>query len=112
MEHFKLWSKLQPFDENSLLRVPEKEGIYIIHHNNKPYYIGCSATLGSRLRTHLRKRGSRKVKEGIEAGWQFTFTYAEILSYQQAEAIFQDAIGEVALGNMRRETDPADRWKN
>ena len=106
----RLWSKLQAFEESALLRVPAKEGIYIVHYQNKPFYAGHSSNLRHRLAEHLKCRGSRKVKEGIQAGWKFTFTYAELMSYQQSEAILLDALGTVGLGNLRRETDPADRW--
>jgi hypothetical protein len=33
------------------------------------------------------------------------------MSYQQAEAVLLAQIGTVGLGNLRRETNPEDRWK-
>jgi GIY-YIG catalytic domain-containing protein len=110
-EHFKLWSRLQPFQDQFLKSVPASEGVYIVHYRNKPYYAGFSNDLRRRLLEHLNRRGSTRILEGLKQGWQFTFTYAEIGSYQQAEAILLGNLGTVGLGNMRRETDPADKWE-
>lgn len=110
MEKFKLWSRMLPFDEASLVRVPLHEGVYVIHHDRRPYYAGYSNDLRRRLTEHLKHRGSRKIREGMDRGWTFTFTYAELASYQQAEAFLLDNLGTVGLGNLRRETDPQDKW--
>jgi len=111
METFKLWNRLQVFDESALKGVPSSEGVYVIDYNMKPFYVGYSNDLHRRLIEHLKKRGSRKINDGLKLGWSFSFTYAEIMSYQQAEAILLDNLGTIGLGNLRRETDPQDKWE-
>jgi hypothetical protein len=38
------------------------------------------------------------------------FEYEELLSVEQMEAQLIDAFGTTRAGNLRRETDPADRY--
>ncbi len=105
------WSHPRPFEQTAIASVPNGEGVYLICYKGKPYYLGYSKNLKTRLRVHRKGRGSRMVGKRIDEGWKFTFKYAELMSYQQVEAILLTSLRTVGFGNLRRETDPADRWK-
>ncbi len=89
--------------------VPKRPGVYIIYRGNDPFYIGRSLVdVHRRLLAHAMKRGSRKVREALERGDSLHFEWEEILSAHQAEAELIRALGTINVGNLRRETDPAD----
>ena len=52
--------------------------------------------------------GSRKIGAANKANLMFEFK--SMISVEQAEAIFIRELGTLGLANLRRETDPADRW--
>jgi hypothetical protein len=99
-------TRLLPFDEASLGKVPHFPGIYIVYKQG-PFYVGRSRTdMHLRLWKHLHGLGSRRIAVERQAGLWFEF--CETWSPEQAEAILIRHLGTYRLGNLRRESDPAD----
>lgn len=104
-----MFQQKKPLCLANLTKVPNEAGIYIIYKNGRPFYIGRSiVNIHSRLCAHASGRGSRKIKECLVRGERLEFEWQELSSPHQAEAQLIAALGTVAYGNLRRETDPAD----
>jgi excinuclease UvrABC nuclease subunit len=105
-----IFRSLQIFNLATASVVPSEPGIYIIYASNgEPYYVGRSrVNIRSRLMSHARGTGSQKVAMVLNSG--LLFEYEELLSVEQMEAQLIDAFGTTRAGNLRRETDPADRY--
>jgi hypothetical protein len=64
-----------------------------------------------RLLCHLNGNGNINVWKASESKRRLEFTYAELMSFEQFEALLIREFGGVGqLGNLRNETDPADRF--
>ena len=100
----------KPLIPSTFMGVPHAPGVYIIYDGRgKPFYVGRSrVSIRDRLRCHAGRIGSRKVRDALNRGEKLTFEWEEMLSPEQAEAQLIAALGLVNLGNLRRETDPAD----
>jgi hypothetical protein len=99
--------------DNTIGHIPTGTGgVYIIFRMGRPYYIGRSQdNVKGRLRCHLHCRGNRNVGESIRKGEDLTFAYEEVMSFEQLEANLIQVYGESGkLGNLRFESDPADRF--
>jgi hypothetical protein len=85
-------------------------GVYIIYDcRGAPFYVGRSRVdIHHRLWCHATKNGSRKVRDALNRNDRLTFEWQEMLSPEQAEAQLISALGVMAAGNLRQETDPAD----
>ena len=95
-------------------QVPNDSGVYIVYtrHDGRPYYVGRSrVSMRARLMAHAQRRGSRKIREGLDRGWLFDFEWEAMISPEQAEAQLIERLGKVLAGNLRAETDPVD-WLN
>ena len=80
------------FNLREIERTPTKSGVYEISDSAATIYVGRSRTsIRERLRNHFTGRGSRAIPE-------------------QAEAQLIRALGADRFANLRRETDPADRF--
>ena len=99
-----------PLIPSKLTAVPHEPGVYIIYAGHgAPFYVGRSrVSIHDRLRCHTTKAGSKKVRDALNRGEMLTFEWEEMLSPEQAEAQLIAALGVVTVGNLRRETDPAD----
>lgn len=103
--------ELQSFELFRIAGVPREPGVYIIYIDGKPFYVGRSRVdIRERLLRHANKTGSQKIREALDRGLQLEFTYYEMMSCEQAEAQLIAALGTIHLGNLRRESDPAD-WE-
>ena len=99
-----------PFDPASVVGVPRAPGVYIIRlRDGTPFYIGRSRRdIHERLWRHVTGTGSRRVMEALSRHEPLEFEYQEMISVEQAEAMLIRELGTIRLGNLRRETDPAD----
>jgi predicted GIY-YIG superfamily endonuclease len=99
-----------PFDPANVAGVPRAPGVYIIRlRGGIPFYVGRSRQdIHERLWRHVMGTGSRKVMEALSRHTPLEFEYQEMISVEQAEAILIRELGTSRLGNLRRETDPAD----
>lgn len=105
-----IFMKQLPFDSASVDKAPEAPGVYIIYlRNGPPFYVGRSrVNIRARLRRHVTRTGSRKITEALLKGTRLDFEFQDMASVEQAEAILIRGLGTITLGNLRRETDPAD----
>ena len=94
----------------NVMPVPDVPGVFIIYDGHgRPFYVGSSrVNIHARLRCHAGRTGSWKVRDALNRGEKLTFEWQETLSPEQAEAQLIAALGVIAAGNLRRETDPAD----
>ena len=100
------------FSESGLYHVPNCPGVYVIYRGSQPFYVGRSRnSIADRLKRHLNGSGSRKVAEAVASGATMSVSYECGDSPEQMEAILIKEFGTNGLGNLRRESDPAD-WNN
>ncbi|HEY0412234.1 MAG TPA: GIY-YIG nuclease family protein [Allosphingosinicella sp.] len=97
-----------PFTESGLSSVSGCRGVYVIKRNDEPYYVGRSRDIAVRLKRHLAGSGSRKVAEILGGNATLTVSYECGDSNEQMEARLIAELGTYKVGNLRRETDPAD----
>lgn len=113
-ERFRLWNPLRPFDGESIGKyVPDcAQGVYAIYCDGVPFYAGRSLNnVKGRLLCHLRGTGNRNVWAAVIRQRRLQFTFAELMSFEQFEALLISALGGTGrLGNLRNETDPADKF--
>ena len=111
---FRLWASLQPFKKEFITTVPDPlQGVYVIYVANRPFYVGRSMNgVRGRLLCHFRGAGNSKVRLSLGQGERLDFTFAEIMSFQQFEALLIRELGTAhgEIGNLRNESDPADRF--
>lgn len=105
-----MFRRKKPLILANLGEVPNGSGVYIVYKKDgTPFYAGRSASsIHNRLVAHAQQRGSRKIREALVRGEQFDFEWEELGSPHQAEAELIKQLGVIAVGNLRRETDPAD----
>ena len=105
-----IFMQLLPFDPASVAEVPRAPGVYIIRlRDGTPFYVGRSRQdINERLWRHVTGTGSRKVMEALSKHTPLEFEYQQMISVEQAEAMLIRELGTIPLGNLRRETDPAD----
>jgi predicted GIY-YIG superfamily endonuclease len=97
------------FDEQSMAYVSSCSGVYIIFTDGTPYYVGRSRRdISARLKSHLKGTGSRKVAGLLGKSYKLTMAYECLTSVEQMEAQLIKELGTDKLGNLRKETDPAD----
>ncbi|MGH9433484.1 MAG: hypothetical protein ACRD3T_18290, partial [Terriglobia bacterium] len=104
---------LQAFDAARVAGVPKEPGVYVVYQmplgKTKSFYVGRSReSMYDRLLHHLRGTGSRKIATANKAG--LVFEYQSMISVEQAEAILIRELNTRGFGNLRNETDPADRF--
>jgi len=95
-------------------KVPKDAGIYLIYldKSQKPFYIGRSRVdIRHRLLCHLHGTGSKRIREQLALNTPMKFEWEEMISVEQAEAVLIKEFFSDTLGNKRRETDPADYYK-
>ena len=94
----------------NLVDVPNAPGIYIVYRKGgKPFYVGRSrSSVHTRLVAHAQGRGSTKIREAFARGEQLDFEWEEMWSPEQVEAQLIKHLDVLTVGNLRRETDPAD----
>lgn len=114
-QKLQLWSRLQPFTREKVNKAQPKQasGVYIIYKDRKQFYVGQSNNIKGRLLRHLWKLCNKKVRAAVESRANLQFTWAEVMSYQQFEALLISHYGgRGRLANLRNESDPADRFPN
>jgi hypothetical protein len=87
-------------------------GIYVIRRNGSPFYVGLSnGSVKDRLIAHFSGTGSSKIAEQLGQG-SVTLSYEWLCldNPEQAESELIKELGTYPEGNLRRETDPADRY--
>ena len=109
-----LWSRLQPFTADRISSTVPKspKGVYAIYRDGRPFYVGRSTSnIKGKLLSLARGTGNPKVRMAVESHCRLQFTWAEIMSYQQFEALLVKEFGARGrLGNLRSVTDLADRF--
>lgn len=102
------WS-VKDLTPDGVYGVPTCSGVYIILRNGNPYYVGRSrVNIYRRLKAHAGGYGSKKVAELLGKSDKLTVEYECLTSVEQMESQLINELGTDKLGNMRRETDPAD----
>jgi hypothetical protein len=102
---------LRLFDRFNIQAVPAVGGVYLIHDQAGPIYVGRSRVdIRARPYRHRNGTGNRIIAAALRTPgvMPLRFEYVEMGSMQQAEAQLIGALGTTRYANLRRETDPAD----
>jgi excinuclease UvrABC nuclease subunit len=107
-----IFRNLVKFDSTHVLNVPSAPGVYIIYNSlGEPIYVGRSrVNINDRLRKHVMGKGNRGIADLLTNSSDMWFEYSEMMSPEQAEAQLIAGLGTKAFGNLRGETDPADKF--
>jgi excinuclease UvrABC nuclease subunit len=108
-----IFRKLKMFNREEIRKVPGASGVYLVYikQSQKPFYIGRSrCDIRRRLFCHLNGIGSKRIKELLLKKTLLRFEWEELISVEQTEAILIRAHFNKCIGNMRKETDPADTY--
>jgi hypothetical protein len=108
-----IFGNLQAFDQLHVLLAPNEAGVYILWKVSgpkpEPFYVGRSrVSMRGRLLQHWLGTGSRKIAATRKN--ELAFECQAMISVEQVEAILIKELPTYPVGNLRRETDPADRW--